>query len=710
MQQNGTKGSWPVLRDEISLHAGPESRQGEPSWSLHDPLRNLYFRIDWQTFEILCRWPLADAELIAASIRQDTALKIDPDTVNEVVQFLRRHELVKNSGALGTQQFSEKIERRKTSVLTWLLHRYLFFRVPLLRPDAWLERSLHRVRWLGSPAFAVVTLLALLLGLFEVSRQWDGFTTSLVDLFSLSGLVAYGITLVLVKCLHELGHGYVAKHLGCKVPTMGVAFLVMFPMAYTDVNDAWKLPRRRQRLLVGAAGIRTELTIAAWATLLWGFLPDGPLRDGAFLLATTTWVSTLVVNASPFLRFDGYFLLMDWLELPNLHQRSFALARWDLRERLFRLGDTRPEHFSSSLHRFLILFAWGTWLYRVVVFVGIAVMVYLTFPKPLGPLLAGIEIVWFILRPIWHELGHWFERKGEIMTSRQSLRSLMVLVLLLAVLVTPWDQRIHTQALLAPAETQVVLAPGNARLSMLQVADAAIVEQGQILLELEAPDLVYQRDLVLVRLEGLERRLNTSRLTPELHEQLGVIESERRKLRAELDGLDKQLQRYALTAIHAGEFRLQPDLENGSWVAENDILAHVIRPGEWQVKGYLPETERERIRVGDRARFFVESGDSPPLVLEVTGIDTDASRILTDGMLASTRGGEILVREQGEQLFPEQALYRITLQLTPESRDRLPEFELLEQRGRLVLYGERRAWGWHYWRSAIALLRREAGF
>src|SRR3569833_2826403 len=119
-----------------------------------------------------------------------------------------------------------------------------------------------------------------------------------------------------------------AKRYGCRVPTMGVAFLVLFPVAYTDVNDEWRLRERRQRLAVGADGMLTELAVAAWATLARVMLPEGELRNTTFVLATFTWISSIAIITSPFMRFDCFFLLSDWLDFPNLHQRAFALGRW----------------------------------------------------------------------------------------------------------------------------------------------------------------------------------------------------------------------------------------------------------------------------------------------------------------------------------------------------------------------------------------------
>src|SRR5690606_11708462 len=124
---------------------------------------------------------------------------------------------------------------------------------------------------------------------------------------SLEGFLLYGLTLVLVKSAHELGHALVSQRLGCRVASMGVAFLVMFPVLYTDTTDAWKLQSRRDRLRIVTAGVRTELYLALIATFLWGVLPDGSLRSAAFFIATTSWVTSVLVNISPFMRFDGYY-------------------------------------------------------------------------------------------------------------------------------------------------------------------------------------------------------------------------------------------------------------------------------------------------------------------------------------------------------------------------------------------------------------------
>jgi hypothetical protein len=130
------------------------------------------------------------------------------------------------------------------------------------------------------------------------------------------------------------------------------------------------------------------------------------------------------------MRFDGYFILSDFLEMPNLHERSFALARWRLREWLFDLGEEKPEHFGRRREIGLIAFAWAVWVYRLVVFLGIAVLVYHFFIKIIGVFLFMVEIIWFIALPIRHELQAWAKRWPQIRSRSRSRRSVLLLALL----------------------------------------------------------------------------------------------------------------------------------------------------------------------------------------------------------------------------------------------------------------------------------------
>ncbi|HSW20914.1 MAG TPA: HlyD family efflux transporter periplasmic adaptor subunit [Ramlibacter sp.] len=695
----------PALREELDLLPGPHLADGQPSWTLHDPVRNLFFQIDWASFAILSRWPLGEAPRIAAAVNAETTLQLEAADVERLAAFLQDNQLVQ-APAGAAPRCAELLRRKRGSKAQWLLHNYLFLRVPLVRPDAWLARWAPRLGLLFSRGFLQLTVLAGVLGLWSVYRQWDHFSATLVDMLSWNGLLAYGLTLVSVKVLHELGHAFTAKRFGCRVPTMGVALLVLWPVAYTDTNEVWKLTRRQQRLQVAAAGIATELAIAAWAGLAWAWLPEGGLKTAAFLLSTTTWVSTVLVNASPFMRFDGYFLLSDALQLPNLHTRSFALARWDLRQRLFGLGAPPPEHLPRLRQAALILFAYATWLYRLVLFLGIAFLVYHFFVKAVGILLFAVELGLFVLFPIWTEMKIWRKRWPAIRNSRRARATGLGLVLLALVCLVPWPTRVSTSALLQPQEALVLYAPQHARIVALPQPDGSRVAVGATLLVMQSPDLAVRTAQAGARRERLSWQSATAGFDAEQRKQWQVLNEQFATAKAEAQTITADAVRYAPVAPYAGVLRdLDPDLRVGDWVSQGEVLARLVREGPQQVVTYVDDADVHRIAPGDRALFVSDGRDGPLLHLEVVRIDRDASRVLNEAELASTAGGHVLAREKNGLLYPERAIYRVLLKVDGDGA--APQHAW---RGQVAIAGAWEAPGLRFLRFAASVLMRESGF
>ena len=705
-----TPASTPLLplREELTLHPGPAAADGAPTWSLQDPVRNAFFRIDWPTFEILSHWHLGTAEAIAEAVGAATTLHLESDEVLAVMRFLQENQLCRVDGPGGTAWLVEREKATHSTVTQWLLHHYLFFRLPLVRPDAWLKRMLPKVEMFYGRGFFRLTGLVLLLGLVEVYRQWETFSATLVDTLSWKGAAGYAVALVFVKILHELGHGFTARRLGCRVPAMGVAFLVMWPVAYTDVNEAWKLTRRRDRLAVGAAGIITESVVAAWATLAWALLPEGTLRGVAFMLATTTWISTLAINASPFMRFDGYFLLSDWLDFPNLHSRAFALARWDMRERLFALGEPVPEHLPPARQRSLILFAWGVWIYRLTLFLGIAAMVYYMFFKALGLFLFAVEIGWFVLKPLWSEIKEWRERWPRIRQSPRARRSAWIAAAIVLVGLVPWNFQVGSQGVLRTARHYPLFAPGSARVVSLPVFAGTQVAAGTPLVVLESPDAEYRSRQSTQRVERLGWQVDVAGFDDTLRARQLITQEELATAVSEQDGAERERSRYVLVAPFDGVLRdLQPDLRPGDWVSRIEPLAVLTDPGQWQVETYLSESEVARIQVGDGGRFYPETRGLPTLGLRVASVDRDATRALSDPILANSHGGELIVRERKGQLVPDHAVYRVVLRVEDAAGAREAD---KVQRGHLVIYGTPKTLLGDFLRTALAVLVRESGW
>jgi putative peptide zinc metalloprotease protein len=693
----------PTLREELSLMPGPVLADGQPSHTLHDPIRNLFFQIDWPTFEVLQRWHLGNSAAIAAAISRETTLQLEAADVDEVIQFFMDNQLLRPQPG-SAAQFAASLRKRHGGVAKWLLHNYLFFRVPLFKPDRWLSRVAPHLNFFYSKQFLFFTLGALCWGMVEVYRQWDLFTSTLVDKISWSGMASYAVALTAVKVLHELGHAVTAKRFGCHIPAMGVAFLVMWPVAYTDTNEVWKLTKRRQRLAVVATGVLVELAVAAWATLAWAVLPDGTLRSIAFMLATITWVSSLAINASPFMRFDGYFLLSDWLEMPNLHARAFELARWDLRERLFHLGVAPPESFPRTKRIGLITFAYVTWIYRLVVFLSIAALVYTFFIKAVGILLFVVEIGWFVLLPFYRELRVWHSLWPVLRQRRRARMVFAIMLGLILLTVLPWPTRLTGPGLLHPAAQFVIYAPSHAQVDELPVAEGQHVAAGALLMKLASPELNARFSEAAAHLESLKWQASAGVFDQEQRAQWQVSQEQLEAAESEMAAIRGDVARYEPVAPFSGILRdVAPDLRPGMWLSAQEPLARLVSDQGEAATAYLDEEQVSRISVGDSARFYADSPDGPVVLLKVTGIEPEARRVLNEPELATLFGGNIVAREKNSQFYPEHPLYRVTLKAEGGASQHT-------WRGRVVISGRWAAPGWKYLRNAIAIVRREAGF
>lgn len=703
----------PALREELSLLPGPVLSDGQPSWTLHDPVRGLFYRIDWLTFEILARWSLGHRSLIAESVATATTLQAQPSDVDEVVKFVTENQLVSLLGVDGAERLSTVAAQGRLSVLQWLLHHYLFFRVPLLRPDAWLGRWQHVAGFFSSVAFLRCSALALVPGVIQAVRHGGEFVATLVNTFTPAGLAGYGLALIFVKVLHELGHAFTAKRHGCRVPTMGVAFLVLWPMAYTDTNEVWRLPNRWQRLQVAGAGIVTELLVGIWALLAWGLLPEGELRGLAFMLCTTSLVATLAVNASPFMRFDGYFILCDLVDLPNLHARSFALARWRLREWIFRLRQPPPEQFPPRRQQLLILFAWLTWLYRLSVFLGIAVLVYHFFIKAVGILLFAVELGWFIVLPVWREVKAWpaLAAAAPAAKARRAGWAWQWKLALLGVCgglaFLPWPGRVTATGLLRPAEIWPLHVPGAATLTGSNLREGARVTAGSPLAQLQSADLAAKAQVAAVRLEQARWAAFSSGSGKISRAGRLVAEEEAAAAEKQLRALELELERFAPVAPGAGVIRdTLPDLRTGEWLPADERLAHVVGTDRAVVETYLDEEQVRRVQAGQRGIFVTQGREGPVLDLEVVSIDADATRVLADARLAATTGGHVLTREKQQQIVPEFAVYRVVLAV----KSPWQELDSHIWRGNLTIRTEPYSRATRYLRQAVMVLLRETGF
>ena len=241
---------------------------------------------------------------------------------------------------------AELLERNQKKVRRELMGRFLnpfAVRVPVLDPERFLTRGLPFVRpltgWIGVALWLAVVVPAVVL----VGSNWSGLSEGFVDrVLTPQNLFLIYLIFPVIKALHELGHGFVARRFGAEVHDMGIMFLVFTPIPYVDASSASALPQKTRRALVGAAGMIVEVFVAALAFYVWLNAEPGAVRTVAFNAMLIGGVTTLGFNANPLLRFDGYYILADLIEIPNLRSRSNAFIGY-LMERYVLSHRVRPD-------------------------------------------------------------------------------------------------------------------------------------------------------------------------------------------------------------------------------------------------------------------------------------------------------------------------------------------------------------------------------
>lgn len=689
----------PPLREDLRLSEGGPGPQGEPSWVIQDTVINRFYRIGWLEFECLLRWGQSP-QRISDQIAQQTALKPDPQQVLAFGRFLAHHQLIR-PGPEAAARMGGRGGASGWFSWRWWLHHYLFFRIPLLRPQVLLARIVRHIGWLFHPLTAWLVIGLGLTGIVMVLHQWDTFATAVVESFSAEGLISFALALIVAKTLHELGHALVATRLGLRVAHMGIAFVVMWPMLYTDTGESWKLRSARQRLAIASAGILTELALAGLATLGWALSDPGPLRNALLYLATTSWALSLALNASPFMRFDGYFILSDLLDFPNLHERASAMARVALRRSVLGLPDPWPEAFSPGRRRALVGFAMLTWCYRLVLFLGIAVAVYLFFFKLLGIVLFAVEVSWFVVMPVWRELRQWWARRREVAPGRR-FGLLAFLLVLLLVLALPWRTQVHAMGV-ARAEKQLrVYAPYPALLQEIRRGGEA--QQGDTLAVLDEPDIAARNRGNEASIRGYQERLAGLMADPDgqaqevaTRQRLNVQFEQARAARSEMA-------RLKLQAPFAGLWMdVNPDWQAGQWIGSRELIGVLVDPSRWQVDAYVKQDEVQRLDVGMAVRFYPE-GQPTPIAGRVAAIASTRVSQLEHPILSSRFGGPLATAPHGDALVPTPALFQVLVQLDA------PPPSLRETRGHVQIEATRRSLLADWLTRTYAVLVRESGF
>jgi putative peptide zinc metalloprotease protein len=579
--------------------------------------------------------------------------------------------------------------------------------MPLVSPSAFLEKTLPSLRFLASKSMLVLFTTLFVVGFYLATRQWNDLTDGLQRQLNISGLMMFAVALFVMKIFHELGHAYVATALGCRVRSMGIAVMMMAPMLYTDVTEAWRLPERRKRMAIDMAGVGVELVIAGLALFVWAFLPPGDSRDIALVIATAAVAMTLAVNLSPFMRFDGYYVFADMIGVKNLQSRAFALVRWRLRETLFGLGRPAPDSIRGGLRTVVITYGVLTMMYRFFLFLGIAVLVYYMTFKMLGILLFAVEIGYFVLLPAWREIKVWWTLRADIVTSPRAWITTVGLAVAFVAFALPWSTRVTIPAVMEPAQFARLFpaAPGEIRVVNMTLNQH--VTTGDILIVLSSPRLEKEMAITAAKLQLTEERIARRVGDSKDQAQSISLEKDRLSLIERKQTLARQIAQLSVRATMDGQIaEIDPNLHVGRLVSRQDEVGMIIAGKNSIIRGFADQQDIWRLKAGQSGRFIPDDAQSSPIEASLAEVTTSASSSVDIPHLAENHGGKIRTQPvHGDQpLVPLDPIHQV--RLTPDVTGSINKRPL---RGIVILDAAPQSMVASLWRRVLKVLVQESG-
>ncbi len=636
----------PKIRQDLQIFRAPDEADGSPTYSVYDPVRAKYFKISWAEAAILqnIRPRMTIGELIIA-LDKNSTLRVTAEELGAFFVDADRQGLLERHHQ--ADSLLGEAEKSKMHPIKSFLLYYLFFRIPLINPDAFLARTLDKVSiFLTKPAL-IIYLLICGWGLAVIAVQWDAFFNTFTYFFNVSGLIAYACAIAGTKIVHEFAHAYTAKKYGLHVPTMGIALLVLFPVLYTDVTDGWRLASQKKRMAISAAGVLAESTIAGMASILWAFSEPGILQSVFFILASANWISTLVINLNPALRFDGYYLFMDWLGVENLQPRAFHLTRCAAYSTFLGIHLANPEpRLSHATRRTLILYTIYTFIYRLFLYTAIALFVYFKFTKTLGIFLFAVEILLFFIWPVVYEASLLRRVLPLARLNERTFMTLGALSLITLWLIIPLPHTLSFVATTLAVDDRVIYVPSNGQVRKIAVKRGDLVAKGDLLVSLESIDLVDHLGALRAQSESSKKKMEIASDDEKLRSYYQEKMAEMARIDAEAEGVARQIQQLQIVSDVSGiVYDWDNDLRIGQFVGKDMILGRLASAKALDAVCFVPENDISYITIGQQVTFRPKGfGNSVHGAVE--RISPIRAAALEYPQLASVNGGALAVTEE----------------------------------------------------------------
>ena len=693
------------LRTRPDLVISESQFQGEICWIVKDPLAMKYFRLRKPEYGVLCQLrqqPVTYQQIKRKLVHDFPEANIRLESVQHLVFSLHRSGLLISRSTGQAVPLAKRRDKEKRQKLLGLASSLISLRLPGWDPERFLSWLYPKCRWMFSAWFTVLVFVTCLAAAGLVLVNLETFTAKLPEFqqfFSFDNILFMGLILIVTKTIHEFGHGLMCKHFGGECHEMGFMLLVLMPAMYCNTSDSWVLPNRWHRIAIGAAGMYIELFMAAICTFVWWFTNPGWIHYLALNVMFLSSVSTIVFNANPLLRYDGYYMLSDFLEIPNLSQKSkqsmiSKLRVWFLGMKPIesRLLPARNQiafaiySVSSVAYRWFVMLMIFWFLSEIFEPYGLAAV---------GHLLIAISLIGMIGMPMF-KMFKFFRHPGrlrEVKSSRFYLTLIAIACVLAFVCYFPMLHYVWAPFVVRPQDHQQVLVREPGRLQQVLASPGEELTAGQSLaylanenLELELKDLEVEQARLEKEFSAYERLSNVhldaaSRLS-ETRIQLDTVA---RQIELKFQQIDK----LTVRAERSGRFfvpvnRMQNHLSDpqlpgwsgtpldnkniNAYLEANTTLGMIGDAERMEAVLIIDQSDIKLVQPGNRVVALVDTFADAWLKSEISFVSNDELTAVP-AELSQNNGGPIPVRpdpDQGEGTRPLSKSFEAYAQFSPE--------------------------------------------
>ena len=583
-----------------SVEVKAQTFRGQKWHVLQDTYTQRYFRASGQAckFIMSLRTTKTVEEIWEEFVNSHPEDAPSQEEVIQILSQLHTSNLLYSLQHSDNEAIVDRYKKQKNKELRGKLASFLFLRVPLWNPDPLLNRIQPLIRLFTGWGSFGIWLAVVAFGIFTAIEHREALVDQSQGVLSVSNLPWLYVCLSTLKLFHEAGHAFVCKRFGGEVRTFGVMFLILTPLPYVDATSSWGFPNRWHRIYVSFAGMAVEFFFAAAGALVWANTGPGLTNSLAFNVMLIGSVSSVLFNGNPLLRFDAYYMLSDYAEIPNFYQK--AQQQWKYFGDRYILGSINAENKATDEREWYWLTIYGllSFIYLMVVTLGISLFL-LDQWLPLGLLVLAMTIFSKILSPGYQLFKHVTGSKTQANRRRAVTSTLVIAAVLTGVLcIVPFPYSIKTSGVLQANASNFIYLQAPGKLEKLYVRHGDKVGKGQLIATLVNPDLLseisitqHAKEEALVQyLQALHNASNQISVT---QTQLDTLESRGKEL-------SSQLARLNVVAEQDGEW-IAPELHemSGSWLQRGYAIGEIVDRRSFRFVAIIQQEQAESIFKND---------------------------------------------------------------------------------------------------------------